>query len=302
MEKLAIDLGYSSTKVLYNGKLYKIPTAVSYAGSVGLDYGENNSYDFEDEKFVVGKPAETSFVTTDYKFLQKFAPLIIYHVCKYVGIPFNTPVEISTGLAVSDWGKRNEFKERIESFDSINGEKVNFNIKNIIPQGAGAYYDFKHLEDGELDTKNVYVIDIGYNTINTLYFENGKPVRDKASAHIGAGVTTIIKDFTKWLEHKYSMSFSEQEALKYYIKKRFVYQGIEQQDVADKIDELKRRFVSQLFKSILVQEKKLLATSDVVIIAGGGVYLLHESPFPPNVKFAPSPYEFSNVRGYGLFL
>jgi len=302
MAKIAIDLGYSSTKIQYNGKLYKIPTAISYAGSVGLDYGENNFYEFEGEKFIVGKPTETSFVTTDYKFLHKFAPLIIYHVCKVVGASLTEPIEISTGLAVSDWGKRNEFKERVEGFEGLANDKVKFIIKNIIPQGAGVYYDFKQLEDSELDTKSVYIIDIGYNTINTLYFENGKPARDKASAHVGAGVTTIIQDFTKWLEHKYSMSFSEQEALKYYIKKRFVYQGIEQPEVTAKIDELKKRFVSQLFKSILVQEKKLLATSDTVIIAGGGVYLLHESPFPPNVKFAPSPYEFSNVRGYGLFV
>jgi len=302
MEKIAIDLGYSSTKIQYNGKLYKIPTAVSYAGSVGLDYGENFAYEFEGEKYVVGKPTETSFVTTDFKFLQKFAPLIVYHVCKIVGVDLNKPINISTGLAVSDWSKRAEFKERIEGIDNINNEKVNFNIHNIIPQGAGVYYDFKNIEDNELDEKSVYVIDIGYNTINTLYFENGKPHRERAAAHVGAGVTTIIKDFTKWLEHKYNMSFSEQEALKIYIKKKFTFQGMEQQEVVEKIDELKRRFVSQLFRSILVQEKKLLATSDTVIIGGGGVYLLHESPFPPNVKFAPSPYEFSNVRGYGLFI
>ena len=171
-----------------------------------------------------------------------------------------------------------------------------------MPQGAGVYYDFKNLVDKEVDQKTVYLIDIGYNTINTLYFDNGRPVREKAAAHVGAGVTTIIKDFTKWLEHQYNLPFSEQEALKIYIKKRLVYQGIEQQDVVNKIEELKKRFVSLLFKSILVQENKLLATSDTVVIAGGGVYLLQDVPFPPNVKFTANPYEFSNVRGYALFL
>jgi hypothetical protein len=302
LSKLAIDLGYSSTKVQYEGKLYKIPTAVSYAGSSSLDYGDNNHYEFEGEKYVIGQPAENSFVTTDYKFLHMFAPVIIYHVCKVIGIPLTEPVNISTGLAVSDWGKRAEFKERIESFTDINGDKVKFVIQNIVPQGAGVYYDFKKLVDSDVDQKSVYLIDIGYNTINTLFFDNGKPVREKAAAHVGSGVTTIIKDFTKWLEQQYNLPFSEQEALKIYVKKRFIYQGLEQPDVVNKINELKKRFVSQLFKSILVQEKKLLATSDVVVIAGGGVYLLNDVPFPPNVKFVADPYEFSNVRGYAQFI
>jgi NADH:ubiquinone oxidoreductase subunit C len=40
MLELAIDVGYSSTKVKFQGKLYKFPSAISFATDLGIDYGE----------------------------------------------------------------------------------------------------------------------------------------------------------------------------------------------------------------------------------------------------------------------
>ena len=70
--------------------------------------------------------------------------------------------------------------------------------------------------------------------------------------------------------------------------------------LVEKIMELKSQFVKKMFQSVLVNDKKTMAISDVVLIAGGGAYLLQDVPFPPNVEFVDSPYEFSNVRGYCL--
>ena len=69
MNKIGIDIGYSSTKVLYNDKIVRFPSSVSYATDVGITYGNDNVYDFEGEKYYVGKEAvsEETFVTTDYK-------------------------------------------------------------------------------------------------------------------------------------------------------------------------------------------------------------------------------------------
>jgi plasmid segregation protein ParM len=301
MAKIAIDVGYSSVKIIYNNKIFKFPSAVSYAGTSSLDYGENKYYEFENEKYTVGNAHSNSFVTTDYKFLNKYAPLVIYHALLLLGIdPGEKGIEISTGLAISDWSKRQEFADRISNFE-VNGKKVQLNVKSIIPQGAGVYYDMlKDIPD--IKNQNVFVCDIGFNTINVLHFQDNKPIREKASAHVGAGVSTIVREFTKFLELQYNMPFSESEALKIYMKKRFMFNGVEQEAVVRKIDELKQQFVKQLFQSVLTEHKKLLATSDLVIIAGGGTYFLNNTVFPPNVKFTNDPYEFSNVRGYAQFL
>ena len=82
MHKIAIDIGYSSTKIIDpQGKLLKFPTAVSYAIDTGINYGEDEIYDFEGDKLRVGEVAvDEAFTTTEYKFLHKFAPLIIYHI------------------------------------------------------------------------------------------------------------------------------------------------------------------------------------------------------------------------------
>jgi len=47
MYRIALDIGYSQTKIGTFDQLYKLPTAVSYAIDSGIDYGEDEVYEFE---------------------------------------------------------------------------------------------------------------------------------------------------------------------------------------------------------------------------------------------------------------
>lgn len=297
-DQISIDIGYSTTKVEYKNKTAKFPTAVAFYSDVNLAYGDSDVYEFEGQKYYVGSSAvsQEAFVTTDYKFLYKFAPLIIYHILgKFDHLPQNRPITVNTGLAVVDWGHKDEFVERISNFE-INGQTIKVDV-NIIPQGAGVFADY--MQDNEMQEK-VHILDIGYNTINSLHFINGRPDKSKIKTYPGHGVSSIIKPFTSFIENTYSMTFSEQEALAVFTKGTFKYNGEDQPEVSDKITELKSKFVTKLFQSVLVNDKKLMAMSDVVLIAGGGAYLLQDANFPPNVEFVNEPYEYSNVRGYSL--
>lgn len=294
-EIIGIDIGYSSTKVSFRGKEVKFPTAISYATDLGVTYGEENTYEFEGERYFVGKEAvsEESFTTTDYKFLYRFAPLIIYHILKkFDRTSINQPHQVRAGLAIVDWGNKDSFLERISKLE-VNGEQIPVEA-SLIPQGAGVAADW--VED-EFPTK-LFILDLGYNTINGLFFEDGKPVRARTKTYPGHGVSSIIKPFTSYLENTYALSFSEQEAIKIFLRGEFKYNGALQEKVSDKIVELKSQFVKKLFHSVLVNDKKTMAISDVVLIAGGGAYLLEDTNFPPNVEFSNKPYEFSNVRGF----
>lgn len=283
------------------GKIAKFPSAISFSSDTGLTYGEENVYEFEGEKYYVGKEAvsEEAFVTTDYKFLYKFAPIIIYHILsKFDAVNRDEPLEVRTGLAIVDWTNKEEFSERISNF-TVNGKDITIQPV-LIPQGAGVAVDWTtHDNNGEYPDR-LHVLDIGFNTINSIHFEGGRPNKSKTKTYPGHGVSSIIKPFVSYMENKYSMQFSEQEAINIFVKGTFKYNGEDQDDIADKVIELKSQFVKKMFQSVLVNDKKTMAISDVVLIAGGGAYLLQDIPFPPNVMFVDSPFEFSNCRGYAM--
>lgn len=299
-ELIAIDIGYSATKVFFKGRTVKFPTAICFATDVGTKFGEDNVYEFEGDTYYVGKEAvsEESFTTTDYKFLNKFAPLIVYHVLKkFDEHNIVRPVDLRTGLAITDWGHKEEFADRLRSI-SVNGDTIETEPR-LIPQGAGSVADWVYNTNGGHFPDRISVIDIGYNTINVISYLEGKPVRKDTNGYPGHGVTSILKPFTSYLENTFSINFSEQEAIQVFTKGTFKYNGEDQPAVGEKIVELKKQFVSKLLNSVLVKDRKTMALSDVVLLAGGGSLLLKDINMPPNIVRVDDPV-FSNVRGFAL--
>jgi len=296
--KIGIDLGYGNCKISYQGKEAKFPTAICFATDVATSFGDENDFEFEGEKYLVGQDAvgSESFTTTDYKFLYKYGPLLIYYILnKFDEHNKEQPIDVYTGLSISDWSEKDSFLERITSFQ-VNGEDIEINA-NIMPQGAGIFNDFIYNYNDETVPDRTCIIDIGTNTINFLNFVDGKPVKKDIKSFVGHGVTSILKPFTTYLENTYKVQFSETEALQIFVKNKFKYNGEEQQNVIDKITELKSQFVRKLFSSVLTSEKKVMAMADVVIIAGGGSLLLKDIDFPPNITIIEDPV-YSNVKGF----
>ena len=144
------------------------------------------------------------------------------------------------------------------------------------------------------------IIDIGYRTINFLNYEGGVPNPTKSKSFPDHGVVTIIKPFTNMLENKYSINFSEQESIKIFLENEFSFGGEDQPEIKEEIITAKHKFVQKLMNSILVSEKKTLQLSDIVLISGGGAYMLKDMQMPPNVRFGNGVHEFENVKGYLL--
>lgn len=299
MNKISIDIGYSSSKIMFNDQYYKVPTAISFANDCGIEFGESSVYDFEGENYYVGEQAsDEAFTTTDYKFLYKFAPLIVFHIFNKLGI--SGDINLNTGLALTDWSKREEFTERLQ-FLKVNDATVATNVKVVGPQGSGAYNTF--IAQNELHNnppKSVCVIDIGYRTINFLYYERGEPIQTKMKGFPGHGVVSIMKTFSNYLESRYGMPFSEQEALKIFMDKEFSLGGEIQEGIAEYITDLKNKFIQKLMNSVLVSEKKTLMMAEKVLIAGGGAYYIEDVAMPKNTVYNTDPKEFSNVFGYSL--
>ena len=126
MRQIAIDIGYSSTKYADESVIDKVPTAITPAIDNGLQYGkDDNVYSFEGDNLYVGTVAASgeSFTTTSYKFLYKYAPLIIYHIREVLNIPIEEEIVIKTGLALVDWKNKEEFIQRISNCE-VNGKVI----------------------------------------------------------------------------------------------------------------------------------------------------------------------------------
>jgi len=297
MQELALDIGYSSTKAKYQGKLFKFPSAISYASDLGIDYGSDEILEYKGEQYYVGDAAVGSetFTTTDWGFKKTFDPLIIYHVLQKLNLveaAINNNVKFYLTLALADWKYKDEYLNILSEF-TVNNQTLHINEPILMPQGAGAYLSYVK-KVGEHPSSAV-VVDIGFNTVNFLVYENGQPRKAHSKGFSGHGVSSILRPFTAFLESTYNMPFSEGEALKIFTAGKFVFNGAEQQIIADKIFELKNQFVNRLFKSVLTGEKKIFATSEKVILAGGGCYLLEGVKFAQNTIMVDKPYEFANI-------
>ncbi len=297
MKKLAVDLGYGHTKVKYNDKFYKFPTSVAFAVDTGISYGDGDTVRYKDEEYYVGEDAiilET-FNTTDFAFKTQFDPLIIYHVLKKLGLIEEADqgnIQLTLTLSLTDWKHKDDYLKEVSDFE-VNDKTFSFQNIILIPQGAGVYMTFMSKRKEHPDS--AVVIDLGYQTINYLLYEHGKPQKAHAKGFSGHGVSTIIKAFSTYLESTFSMPFSDSEAQKIFLNGRFKFSGVERPEVTQKIKELKGQFVKRLFNSVLTSEKKLLSTTDHVVLAGGGCYLLQDILLPENVEFISKPFEFANV-------
>jgi len=297
MKSISIDIGYSAAKVATSKNQGIFPTAVSYASTSGIEFGDENVYEFNGEKFYVGtEAAEGSFSLGDFDTLVKYAPLVVYHILNKTDHLDATV--LSTGCALTDWSRKDELSEALSEF-TVNGRTIKMDVI-MTPQGAGVYYDGLTAMPG-LKEGTCTVIDIGFNTINVLTLKDGQPQRKSLKGYPGHGVISLIKPFSNFLESKFSLPFSIQESLSVFRDGKFTYGGEEVPEVKQQIELLKEQFTKQLFGSVLVNEKKNLATSDKVLLAGGGSYLFSETNFPSNVVKLNQP-EFSNVRGYATRL
>jgi plasmid segregation protein ParM len=298
MQQIAIDIGYSATKVKFNGKLYKIPSAIGFATDLGINYGEEEIVEYKGEKYFVGEAAvgTEAFTTTDINFKLNFDPVIIYHILRKLNLvqeAQNGNLKFYLTLALADWKFKDNYLENLKKFE-VNSTPLSITDVVLMPQGAGAYMGY--VKEKGSHPSSAAIVEIGYNTLNFMVYENGQPKRAHSKGFSGHGVSSILRPFTAILESTYNMPFSEAEAMKIFMNGKFIFNGKEQPEIAEKIQDLKKQFVKKLFNSILTSEKKILATSEVVILAGGGCYLLEGIKFADNAVFAKKPYEFANIN------
>ena len=307
---IAIDIGYGDTKVFYKTKsgkenYFKFPTAVERVRGIGLDFAEDDEkiIEFKGLKYRVGDDVIlTPFDTRTVEFLLKYSPLLVFKALKEIEKKegkIDLENNIATGLSVLNWDKHQEFMNVLKKF-FIN----DFSFKNnvfLFAQGQGIFFD---MED-EIDKNGlIIVVDIGFNTLDVIVFENGKPLKNYSYA-LKFGSYLIASELKGIIEKKFKISIGEIEAKEVLNKGSIKIMG-EVISFKDEIENLKSAYTEELILALKNHSEELLSRADSIIISGGGAYYISESELKNEINFkkfknailSKKPYEFSNVRGY----
>ncbi len=294
-QKIAIDIGYGDTKVMISGKTFKFPSAISQIRQSQIQSSEQDSkaFSFNNALYLVGDDAINSAIATrGYGFLQKYSPLLIYKAMIEAGLSVDKPIEIATGLSLVNQAEVQDFVSKISSF-MINGVHLEPKVF-LFAQGQGIYNDMKSYKEGL-----VCVMDIGYNTLDFLVFENGRPNNALCFAN-KKGANIAIVDLQKILMREFKVDFSEQEAKKVFLNKKVKIAG-EEVDFSDEINSSMQHYADEIINEIINKNEDIVAKAESVIIGGGGAYFLSKEILQETQKanyiFVKEP-EFSNVRGY----
>lgn len=296
---IAIDLGYGDIKVCYKNKLYKFPNAVSKKGITvnkfeSIVEKRNNEYLFNDKIYIVGDKVNNAFETRDFELLYKHAPLLVYHALKLAKVDLKRKdLILATGLSVLNINEVNRFCERLKKI-YVNNESIEFAEIKIRPQGRGIFDSYKGDKNGL-----VYVVDIGFNTLDILPYKDGESISDGIFANT-KGANVVIKQLMNLLSNNFpKIDFTEQKAKEVFVNSYIEVAG-EKVDFKHEIQELMSEY-TEFLVSLLSTKNNLLYDANKVIFSGGGAYFLDKELIKELVKtadFSELPFEFANVKGY----
>jgi len=175
---LGIDQGYGDVKVTL-GTADGIEKQFKFTSAIGITkhnehVKDSRIYEFKGHSYYVGEnamhlPSENLIDITDYKNLEYYAPLFLYHALQLIDA---VPDIIITGLSKAQIQNSGHFKEALMNF-VVNEKQFVFNDVYVLPQGAGSKLcidkygnNFPELQK-EFTGDTTYVgCDIGFNTLD----------------------------------------------------------------------------------------------------------------------------------------
>ncbi len=311
---LGVDIGYGYTKSYYSKKSFDdrdififdlFPTAVSKFIPKTTFTEQQTVISINDENFIVGETALREGVglintrRTDFVGSNAYCAVLAYALTKTL----KDPDILVLGLPPGQYS--NEYSAELISL--IRSLKVKTSDKNdisfpkrikFIPQGAGIY--FSHVRSGNLDDLNrrVAVIDVGYYTLDTLFFVKGKYVENSARSR-QLGVSKIYEQVKKEFCSTYKTFIKNDETVeRLLLEEKVSIAGKEfTLDTSKILDSYNTEALSLVGNYI----EELPDEADIIIAGGGGVRFLKINTFG-KVKIDPvSQPQHANARGYFEF-
>lgn len=297
--EIGIDTGFGHTKYALrnkNGgfKLGKIPSVVAITNESVEEASLNISL-FNGQSYYVGDialkqdPKRIKEVDT-YKELEKYAPLLIGKVIEIENTNPSKIDSIALGLAPAHINQVENFRKKVSSF-RLNKKDYSFKETLIIPQGFGATIALKHFweEQKKKEFENYIVIDIGFNTIDTVIVydrEIDKSRLNENNSFEKRGVVRIAELMQNYIRENYNKEITLKESLSIILEEEYKLRG-QIHHLNSVVKDFKDRYTKETMLFLEQKYSNEFDKMDAICFVGGGGYFI-------NKEYAPSIQTFKN--------
>lgn len=309
---LALDVGFGDNKIVLMNETGEILKIFKFPSLVGITkknefINDNRIYEFKGHSYYVGEhasslPSENLIDITEYKNLEFFAPLFLYHTLKQIEIK---PDVIITGLSKAQIQNSGYFKEALQEF-TVNGETFKFDTIYVLPQGAGSKLtidkygtNFPQIQTEFLGNATYVGVDVGMNTLDIFMVTDGKTSPTLFEGIEKEGVMRIATEVAKKVKELHGRQITLQEAKEILGSGVYKLRNIEH-DMKDFVSDIKKQYLKDLLQLIETKYGKILDKCNYIFLSGGGstFFKTTEDGF---IRVPKTKHEFYNSIGFGLF-
>lgn len=309
---LGIDIGFGDVKVVLGTSEGKVTKQFKFTSTIGItkrnEYvNDSRIYDFKDHSYYVGEqalhlPSENLIDITDYKNLEYYAPLFLYHVIKQLNV---RPDVIVSGLSKAQIENSGYFKEGLQNF-TVNGEQFVFDNVFVLPQGAGSkltidrYGDsFPTPQEEFLGSTSFVGVDIGFNTLDMFLVTDGKTSPNLFEGIEREGVMKIATQVAKKVKELHGRQITLHEAKEVITSGIYKLRG-QKHPFKDYVDEVKKSYLKELLGLIESKYGKIIDKCDFISLSGGGSTIFNPSE-DGFIRVPKSHHEYYNSIGFFLW-
>ena len=309
---LGIDIGFGDVKVTYGTSEGQIEKQFKFTSTIGITkrnehVNDNRIYDFKEHSYYVGEnalhlPSENLIDITEYKNLEYYAPLFLYHVIKMLNAK---PDVIVSGLSKAQIENSGHFKEGLMNFE-VNGDQFVFDNVFILPQGAGSKLcidkygnNFPHKQTEFTGTTSFVGCDIGFNTLDMFLVTDGKTSPNLFEGIEREGVMKIATAVARKVKELHGRGITLHEAKEIIDTGVYKLRG-QKHAFKDYVDEVKKGYLKELLSLIETKYGKILDKCDFVSLSGGGSTIF-KSTDDGFLRVPKTKHEYYNSIGFFEF-